>query len=559
VSEALIKHCNERLAALRTARTPWWNHWREIADYLLPRRYRWLVTPNDPSRGASTNNKILDSTATVAHRVLGSGMMSGITSPSVQWFKLTVPDSAEEQDQSNPVTRWLAEVQQRMLRVMSESNFYPAMAQLYMDLGGFGTACGIIYEDYDDVIRCYNPCAGEYYFANSSKGKVDTVAREFTMTIRQMIQEFGKEALSDQLQAMAADDRGGQMEQEISIGHLIEPNVGGDYPVAKRFKWRETYWEVGRERERVLRSRGFNEFPALCPRWDLVGNDAYGSSPAMVALGDIKQLQQETKRKAQAIDKMVNPPLMADVQLKNQPASVLPGGVTYINNLATNAGMKPIYTVLPPVQELMQDIKEIQERIKVIFFNDLFMMFQNLQAEPRSAAAVDARREEKLVMLGPVLERFENEALDPAIDRIFGIMLRGGLLPPPPPELHGAFVKVQYVSMLAEAQRATGTAAIERVLATAGNLAGVDPTAMDVINVQECLQEYALLLAVNPKLIRSDAEVLAIQQKRAQDAQAQQAMQAGMAAVQGAKTLSQTDVGGGINALQAMTGGGTIQ
>jgi hypothetical protein len=121
VSEALIKHCNERLAALRTARTPWWNHWREIADYLLPRRYRWLVTANDPSRGVSLNNKILDSTGTVAHRVLGSGMMSGITSPSVQWFKLTVPDSAEEQDQSNPVTRWLAEVQQRMLRVMSES------------------------------------------------------------------------------------------------------------------------------------------------------------------------------------------------------------------------------------------------------------------------------------------------------------------------------------------------------------------------------------------------------------------------------------------------------
>jgi hypothetical protein len=216
--------------------------------------------------------------------------------------------------------------------------------------------------------------------------------------------------------------------------------------------------------------------------------------PAMVALGDIKQLQQETKRKAQAIDKMVNPPLMADVQLKNQPASVLPGGVTYINNLANNPGMKPIYTVMPPVQELMQDIKEIQERIKVIFFNDLFMMFQNLQAEPRSAAAVDARREEKLVMLGPVLERFENEALDPAIERIFGIMLRGGLLPPPPPELHGTFVKVQYVSMLAEAQRATGTAAIERVLATAGNLAGVDPTAMDVVDVRECLQEYGMLL-----------------------------------------------------------------
>lgn len=555
MSEALIKHCDERLSALRSARTPWWTHWREIADYLLPRRYRWLVTPNEAARGSSMNNKILDSTGTVAHRVLASGMMSGITSPSVQWFKLTVPEGPEEQDQANPTTRWLSECQQRMLRVMSESNFYPAMAQLYADLSAFGSANAIIYEDFDDVIRCYNPCAGEYYFANSSKGRVDTVAREFTMTIRQMVQEFGREALSEQLRAMVNDGRSNQMEQEIQIGHLIEPNAEPYTEVARRFKWRETYWEVGRRTDGYLRCRGFFDFPAMCPRWDLQSNDAYGSSPAMTALGDIKQLQQETKRKAQAIDKMVNPPLMADLQLKNQPASVLPGGVTYVNNLATNPGLKPIYHMVPPVQELMQDIKEIQERIKTIFFNDLFMMFQNLQSEPRSAAAVDARREEKLVLLGPVLERFENEALDPAIDRIFGIMLRGGLLPPPPPELHGTFVKVQYVSVLAEAQRATGTAAIERVLATAGNLAAVDPTAMDVINVQECLQEYATLLGVNPKLIRSDAEVQAIVAQRARQQQAEQAAQASLAAVQGAKTLSETDVGGGINALQAMQGG----
>jgi hypothetical protein len=208
-------------------------------------------------------------------------------------------------------------------------------------------------------------------------------------------------------------------------------------PVAKRFKWRETYWEVGRERERKSSgAEGLMSSLPYVPAGTSSGTTPMARSPAMVALGDIKQLQQETKRKAQAIDKMVNPPLMADVQLKNQPASVSCRAASPTSTTSPpTPGMKPIYTVMPPVQELMQDIKEIQERIKVIFFNDLFMMFQNLQAEPRSAAAVDARREEKLVMLGPVLERFENEALDPAIDRIFGIMLRGGLLPPPPPEL----------------------------------------------------------------------------------------------------------------------------
>ena len=75
------------------------------------------------------------------------------------------------------------------------------------------------------------------------------------------------------------------------------------------------------------------------------------------------------------------------------------------------------------------DIQDVQKRIKEIFFNDLFLMFQQMEAEPRSATAIDARREEKMVMLGPVLERFQNEALDKVIDRVFNIMLRAQTVP----------------------------------------------------------------------------------------------------------------------------------
>jgi hypothetical protein len=217
--------------------------------------------------------------------------------------------------------------------------------------------------------------------------------------------------------------------------------------------------------------------------------------------------------------------------------------------------MKPIYQVMPPIQELMQDITEIQRRVQRIFFNDLFMMFEQLQSEPRSAAAVDVRREEKMTMLGPVIERLQNEFLDPAIDRTFGIMSRGGLLPPPPPEIQGQFIKVEYVSMMAESQKAAGTAGIERILGVAGNLAGVDPTAMDVINVQETMQEYANLLSVNPNVIRNDKEIAAIRAERAKAQQAQQAQEASLAYTQAAKNLSQTDLGGGVNAAQVAAGG----
>lgn len=536
---------------LRNDRYGWWKHWRELADYILPRRYQWLLSPQETTRGGQINQRIIDSTGTIAARTCASGMMAGITSPARPWFKLRIPEA--DGDQAGPVARWLAECERRMMRVFSESNFYNAAGVLFLDLVVFGSGVILIYEDFDDVIRCYNPCLGEFYFANSAKLKVDTVYREFKFTIAQAEQEFGKEKLS--LTSQRALETPAGRGQYIPIGHAIEPNEGQS-SVPSRFRWREVYWEVtSSETDGTLREKGFNEFPALAARWDLAGDDAYGRSPGMDALGDIKQLQQETKRKAQAIDKMVNPPLMADIQLKNQPASSLPGGITYVHNLQNNPGLKPIYQVMPPIQELMQDITEIQRRVQRIFFNDLFMMFEQLQSEPRSAAAVDVRREEKMTMLGPVIERLQNEFLDPAIDRTFGIMSRGGLLPPPPPEIQGQFIKVEYVSMMAESQKAAGTAGIERILGVAGNLAGVDPTAMDVINVQETMQEYANLLSVNPNVIRNDKEILAIRAERAKAQQAQQAQEASLAYTQAAKNLSQTDLGGGVNAAQVAAGG----
>src|SRR6185436_17108400 len=152
--------------------------------------------------------------------------------------------------------------------------------------------------------------------------------------------------------------------------------VGESAGVAQTFPFREAYWEVGSPQDQMLRSRGFRDWPVMAPRWDVQGNDPYGRSPGMDALGDIKQLQQETIRKAQAIDKMVNPPMLADVSMKNQPASLLPGGVTYVPGLDKTSGMRPTYQVNPPLREMMEDIGQVQLRIKNTFYNDLFMMFQ---------------------------------------------------------------------------------------------------------------------------------------------------------------------------------------
>ena len=275
-----------------------------------------------------------------------------------------------DDDDDHPVNIWLAEVRRRMMRVFAESNFYNAAAVMYLDLAVFGTAPMIIYEDFENVIQCYNPCAGEYYAALDDRLSVSTLGREMVQTSPQLKQWFGLENCSEMVQKNYAQGSAG-WSIEFPICHFILPNWEGS-GLPKKFPYVEFYYERGSsDKDKFLRRKPYLDKPFICPRWDVTGNDAYGRSPGMDALGDIKQLQQEQKRKAQAIDKLANPPMVADVELKNQPASSIPGGVTYVSK-KDGVGFKPAYeNFRPPIAEIMNDIEQVQNRIKSIFFNDL--------------------------------------------------------------------------------------------------------------------------------------------------------------------------------------------
>ena len=548
----LRRHLDGLIIGMRGERFSWWTHWREIAEYLLPRRYRWLVAPNQP-RGSMINQKIIDDTATLAYRVLSSGMMSGITSPGRQWIHLTLQD--DELANDNDVKLWLDEVTKRMLHIIADSNFYNSAATIYEDLGAFGTAVMIIDEDFEDVIRCYVASAGEYYLQNGERMEVDIMAREYTLNVRQVVKLWGLNAVSETVKTLF-NSGGESWIAEVKIGHCIEPNPdytpGSPFPKARAY--RESYWEMDTVGDRVLAVRYRHEKPFMAPRWGINANDAYGRSPAMDALGDIKMLQVAQKRKAQGIDKMVNPPMLADTAMKNQPASMIPGGVTYVPNAANSIGFKPVYEVKPDLQYLSADIAATQARIKTTFSNDLFLMISQLDTV-RTATEIDARKEEKLIQLGPVLERFESEFLTPAIDRIFAIMSRAKLIPPVPSKLKGGTpIKVEYVSMLAASQKAVATAAIERLAQFVGNLAGAVPGALDTVDWDEMIDDYADKLQCSPTYVRSLVEIAKIRNQRNQQQAQQQSMQNSLAAVQGAQGLSQVQVGGGRNAVQAALG-----
>lgn len=560
------KYVEGRLSGLRTNRYSFWCHWREIADYILPRRYKWVVTPNQAYRGSPINQHIIDNTGTVAARDLASGLMSGVTSPIRPWFNLKV--GRIDTTIPSPSGLWLAECRRLMLLVFHESNYYSAVATRWFDLVVFGTGVMLIYEDFDNVIRCYNPCAGEYYIDNDGQMRPTIFYREFTLTIDQVVNEFGYENCSESVCRLYDQPDGSGKTQEIIIAHAVEPNTNpAKWGFAKQFAYQEVYWEYGgssgpqgnnTQATGFLRKKGYFEQFANVVRWDLVSNDAYGRSPAMDALGDVKQLQLETRRKAQAIDKMVNPPLVADTQLKNQPASLLPGGITFISGFAqTGKGMASVYDTKFPINDITEDLAEVRERIRNTFFNNIFKVISQYETRSNvSATEIDARRAEALIMLGPVLERAQSEGLAQDIERTFQIMARAGIFPPAPPEIAGKTIEIEYVSMLATAQDAAQAGGIERTLSLAGNLAGIDPAVMDNIDIDFAFDKYSSLMNNDPRMIRSPEQLKAIRENRQRQAEQVQKVEMAEKLAAGAKTLSETDTGAGTNALQQLSGPG---
>ena len=537
VEESLKQRLNKQFAQLQNDRTSFESHWRDLSDFINPRGSRFLVS--DVNRDERRNTKIVDPTGSLAARILSSGMMSGITSPARPWFKLATPDP--QMMDFGPVKVWLETVQRLMNEVFNRSNLYQSLPLLYSSLGIYGTGAMAVLDDEEDVIRTQVFPIGSYHLANSERGNVDTCFRKFSMTVRQLVQKFGIENVSDTVKSMF---EAGNYEKWIEVMHAVYPNMdrrtGSLLSKDKPFK--SVYYECGGDSDKLLRESGFDEFPIMGPRWEVNGEDVYASScPGMLALGQVKALQLEQKRKSQLIDKATNPPMVGPSSLKNQRVSLLPGDITYIDQVTGQDGFKPAYLVNPNTADLLNDIQDTRQTINSAFFVDLFMMLQNINTRSMPVEAVIEMKEEKLLMLGPVLERLNDECLNPLIDRTFSIMARKNMLPPPPDVMQGMPLRIEYISVMAQAQKSIGLSSLSSTIGFIGQLAQFKPEALDKLDVDQAIDSFADMSGVSATVVLPQEQVEQIRQQRAQQQQAAQAMQMGMAAADGAKTLSETN------------------
>ncbi len=548
-----IEAIRQREKQLENDRTEFDPIWNDLRQYILPWHGRNLqgCEQDEDKQGRLKKHKILDGTATRAIGVTAAGMQAGINSPSRPWFKLGYSD--KDLGEWKPVRMWLDTVEKTIRDIYSRSNVYNMLHHTYLELSTFGTASAAIRPSFNTIIRARPMTIGEYWLGLDYEGRVDTFMRNFRLTAKQMISEFGEDNVS---QAVKSAFKGQRTEETFTVFMFVEPNDARiSFPFAEGKEYRVVYHEKGFENNKALRVTGSERFNILAPRWHTVGMMPYGFGPGVATLTDIKGLQKEYEKKLVAQDKMVDPPLRGPSQLEGQIVNTMPGGITYDDALQASNGLQALYQVNFDMQASIMGIQDTRQAIRQGLFTDLFTMIANTVDVAKTATEVAALKEEKMMVLGPVLDSVHNEVHRPLIDSAFHYGLEADLFPDPPEEIEGLEIEVEYISILAQAQKMIATSGIEQLAGFVGNLSSVFPEARHKFNASEAIDEYASSIGTAAKIINSDEEVQKMQEAEAQQAQMQQAMAAGAMAADSAKVLSETDMSNSNSALAALTGG----
>lgn len=540
----LMDRAQKMFNGAKQLRTEYEGDWKELAKYFMPHMYR-DDSDNSKTKRSKWSN-IINNTCRMAVRTQQAGMQSGLTNKSRPWFRLGLEDF--DLNEYNPVREWLELGTKRMSTIFARSNMYNTSTTYYGVGGVFGTAARLQLYDYEDVMRFDMLMTGRYWIGIDARKKVNRLFFSRQMTVSQMVEEFGPNCPPGVLQAY---DKGDYFQDNrVMVGIFPNPYAawapnGATLLASNQKKFVSVHWVEGHDRP--LKTAGYDRFPAQVTRFETTDDEAYGIGFGHDALGDTKATQLKEREKAKGIQKMVNPPTSAPAEMRNGqfPISGLPGGVTYRPPNTNADAIQPLYQVNLPLQYLFQDIQIDEQRVNRAFYADLFLMLAQSDRRNMTATEVAERHEEKLLALGPVIENLDNEFLDPTIERGFEIMMQNDLMPPPPPEIQGMTLKVEYISLLAQAQQQVGLGATERLLSFAGQLNAMFPDKMigDKIDADQAIDEYGQMLGVSQRIIVSDDKVGMTRSARAEQAKQMEQIQLGMAGVQAAKTLSETSMG----------------
>lgn len=548
-----------KVKALENKREPYQKRWKAIRDYQLPYIGQFDNLDDESNAADRKDIKIYEGCAWESNQIFASGVMSGLTPPSRKWFRLNFSD--EELSDNSDLGKLLDQRIDIVNDVLEKSNFYTAVHSCYLELA-FGQAPLGIFPDSRYGVHFVPYTVGSYMMENGPDGNIQTFARRYRMSARQLVDKFGEQNVPFNIRQELENGPG--IKQDHKVIWYVEPNRYGipGQLGSYNLPYLSVYYVEGSDKEEFLYVGGFYEWPVPVARYLVCGSDSYGKGPGWFAEGDSKSLQLMQKDLLTMVELSVKPPMGAAADQGVKGINLVPGGKTFMQSPDS---VKPLFQVGGNLQHLQEAIVNIQARIKRSYSADLFMMLDQMEDKTMTAREVLERNQEKMTQLGPVVQRMQFEFLGRIIERVYNILDRSRVFPEPDdPELMETLanqeIKIEYISPLAQAQKMSGLVNIEQAIGFIAQSAQFNPGILDKVNWNEAVNRYFELVGAPAAIKLSDDEFNEIQARKQQQAQeqqqlmqAQQLAQTAAPAAQAAKNATEAARDGN-PALTAMMG-----
>lgn len=528
-SDAIVDQIIRDFQQISGDRANFESHWLEISERIIP-SHKNLFQANGLSqttKGDKRTEFIFDSTASIALNRFAAILDSLLTPRNQTWHRLMASDETLNKDRQ--VKLWFDQVNRLLFkhRYAPSANFSSQNQQNYKSLGAYGTGCVFIDElssRQDKGLRYRNVHLSEIYFMENHQGIVDSTHRYFSLTALQAVSMWGKDKLPETIVA-AADN---SPNREFYFIHCVKPR-GEDYDSNKKdFRGMEyASYYVSMEGKKLLSEGGYTSFPYAISRYEQTSGEVYGRSPAMDVLPAVKTLNEQKKTLLKQGHRAVDPVLLVHDDGILDSFSLKPGAINYGG---VSADGRPLVHSLPVGSPMVG--KELMDDERAVI-NDAFLItiFQILTESPQmTATEVLERSKEKGILLAPTIGRQQSEYLGPMIEREIDLLSNMNMLPPMPRMLKEAAgdYQILYDSPLSRAQRAEEASGLMRTIETVLQVVNVtqNPEPLDFFDWDTIIPEVGEIQAVPTRWMRAKRDVDAIRQGRAEQAQAQQAIQA---------------------------------
>lgn len=401
-----------------SARSPHMGLWQEIASFVAPRRR--FQGEGGEYQGVSLNDDAFrDTTLMRGLRTNASGQMEMIIPRAYMWFSFDPPERFKESEELKKRYKVLAIL---VATYMRASNLYTAAQGVLFDRSAFGVAA--LWSEWREKFRFRWIPVGTWMADLNCYGELRSFVEDRYLTIRDIFEVYPKGNMPEVLLETYRNKRDEETRHLVFQALTrIERGEKG-YRNGKRWRLRSVHDGTGA----ILREVDFFSCPVTVCRYEEAANSSYGQGLGEMGLADQRELTEHIKKLSVLAEQKIFPPMLLPDGFVGD-VGFGPGEITTFNPLNTDAIPRPLFTNAATGNETKWQVERLEKNIMSLCDVSLFAPLAGIDRPQDMKATVAGMLESYAARIAaPAYSRLVEEFLEPVVGRCLDMLITAGVV-----------------------------------------------------------------------------------------------------------------------------------